>query len=132
MFNKKEMDRVTEVDDLNGFIGKGMKVVGKLSFEGSVRIDGEFSGEVNSSGILLVGEGAKVDGEINVDTAVISGEIKGTINAKKKVELISPAKIEGDIKSPTLIIGEGVVFDGTCAMEKRPAELKPVVNAGAE
>ncbi len=104
--------------DIMGFIGKGMKVEGKLSFEKTVRIDGSFKGEINSPGTLVVGENGFVEGHIKVNTALITGEVKGTVDARERVELHSPARVNGDIKTPTLIIGEGTAFDGNCVMLK--------------
>ena len=116
----------TSTGDMNGFIGKGMKAEGKLSFEGVVRIEGVFKGEVTSAGTLIVGEGGQLEGNITVDTAIISGEVKGLINAKTRVELNAPAKVYGDIKTPNLIICEGVLFEGNCIMSgKSGPVVKP-------
>ncbi len=104
--------------DITGFIGKGMQVEGKLTFEKTVRIDGSFKGEIESTGTLVVGEGAFVEADIKVDTAVITGEVKGTLEASSRVELQAPAKLFGELKTPNLIIGEGTVFDGNCVMLK--------------
>lgn len=102
----------------SGYIGKGMRFEGKLSFDGTVRIDGHFKGEINADGVVFVGEGALVEGDINVGGAVISGEVTGMVNAQKRVELQAPAVMTGDIKTPTLLIGEGVIFEGNCIMKK--------------
>ncbi|MCK4739378.1 MAG: polymer-forming cytoskeletal protein [Deltaproteobacteria bacterium] len=123
MFNKKDEHMEAEI---NGFVGNGMTVEGKLIFEGSVRIDGKVKGEISSTGTLLIGEGAIIEAEINVDTAIISGEVQGIVNAKGRVELHAPARVIGDIRTPTLIIGEGVIFEGNCLMVKKGADLKPV------
>lgn len=102
----------------SGYIGKGMRFEGKLSFDGTVRIDGHFKGEINADGVIFVGEGALVEGNINVGGAVISGEVIGMVTAQKRVELQAPAVMTGDIKTPTLLIGEGVIFEGNCIMKK--------------
>lgn len=116
-FVKREDKR--SIGDVIGFIGKGVKVEGSVSFDGVVRIDGHFKGEINSNGTLIVGEDALVEARLNVDTAIISGEIRGVISAKSRVELRGPGRIFGEIRTPTLIIGEGVVFDGNCVMTDR-------------
>lgn len=108
--------------DVVGFIGKGMYLEGKLSFDDTVRIDGSFKGEISAAGTLVVGEGGVVEGQIKVGSAIITGEVKGLLEASGKVELQSPGKVFGNIKTPTLIIGEGVIFEGNCVMLKRDAE----------
>ncbi len=130
MFKKEEFKKGST--EMTGFIGRGMSVEGKLSFEGAVRIDGRFRGELASNGTLLVGEGANVEAQIKVDTAVITGEVRGTVEATSRVELKAPGKMFGDIKTPNLIIGEGVIFDGNCIMTKKEGavELKTARKEG--
>ncbi len=113
MFNK---ENPKEDSHITGFIGKGMKVEGKLDFEKTVRIEGSFKGEINSTGTLIIGNGAFVEGDIRVGSTLVTGEVKGTIYASERVELQSPARVTGEIKTPTLIIGEGTTFDGNCIM----------------
>ena len=109
---------------INGFIGKGMSVEGKLSFEGTVTVEGHFTGDVVSGGILIVGESGLVEGDVSVDNVIVHGEVRGTINAKTKAELNKPAKVRGDIFTPNLIICEGVLFEGQCNMGGNVSELK--------
>ncbi len=128
--------------DMKAVLGKGSEFEGTLKFEGTVRIDGKFQGEVHSEGTLIVGENAVIKGDVFVDSAVVSGEIRGNIKSKNRVELRSPGKVYGDLESPALIIEEGVIFDGNCRMSKegqktgsgtaKPAEpeKKATENAG--
>ncbi|MBI5344133.1 MAG: polymer-forming cytoskeletal protein, partial [Deltaproteobacteria bacterium] len=93
-----------------------MSFEGKLHFENTVRIDGSFKGEISSGGTLVVGEGADIEAEIKVDTAVITGLVKGRVEASNRVELQSPCRVCGEIRTPNLIIGEGALFQGNCVM----------------
>jgi cytoskeletal protein CcmA (bactofilin family) len=101
---------------VNGFLGKELTVTGKMSFDGLVRIDGRFNGEIDSSGTLVIGDDAVVEARIKVDTTLITGKVKGEIEATSKIELRKPCKLYGNIKTPNLIIGEGVIFEGSCEM----------------
>ena len=101
---------------VNALLGKGSEFEGKLSFEGIVRIDGIMKGEINSKDKLIIGEGARVEAEITVGSAMVSGEVTGNINASSEVELLAPAKMRGNIKTPSLIIQKGVIFEGNCSM----------------
>jgi len=110
----------------NAILGKGSKFEGKLTFEGTVRIGGEFKGEIKSQDTLIIGEGASVEAEVDVAKLVLSGRLKGNVKAAKQIQLLPPAKLYGTIQTPSLIIGEGVIFEGTCKMENvAPAEDKP-------
>jgi cytoskeletal protein CcmA (bactofilin family) len=117
---KSDMPSIREVSaDLNAFMAKGCEYEGKLTFEGSVRIDGKFSGEIFSNDILLIGESAIVKAEIDVGTIIISGTVEGNISAKKMVELKAPALVRGTITTPALVMEQGVVLEGSVKMEER-------------
>lgn len=118
--------------ELNALLGKGSEFDGKLAFEGTVRIDGTFSGEITTSDTLIVGDGAKVQAEITCGTIVVHGEIGGNIRATRAVELHTPARVRGDITSPSLMIERGVVFEGHSKMEDvEPRKIVPISAADA-
>jgi cytoskeletal protein CcmA (bactofilin family) len=98
----------------------GTEFEGKLTFEGAVRVDGKFTGEVHSNGMLIIGEKAIVRADIQAGVVLVRGETQGTINAKIRIEAYSPAKIFGKIYSPILVFGEGVIFQGTSHMSGDP------------
>ena len=135
MFGEKDKKR-GDSQQMNGFIGKGVAITGKLEFEGSVRIDGKFSGEIDAiNGTLLVGEGAIMEAKAVIDTAIISGEFKGDIEGKSRIELKGPGKMFGNIKTTNLTIGEGVIFEGTCEMGEKKGScfgLRDVENKKVE
>jgi len=119
---------------INAFLGKGTEFDGKLVFDGIVRLDGKFKGEIISKDTLVIGESATVQAEIQVDTIIISGKIKGNIHAKNRVEVHAPGRVYGNINTPVLVLEEGVIFEGSCSMEKKVAsdqkshlsEIKPL------
>ena len=117
MFGEKEM--AFSEGGLSGLLEKGCSFEGKLNFEGTVRINGEFSGEIFSEGTLIIGEGAKVDAKVEVGAVVIHGEVTGSITAKDRIEMHAPAVIQGDISAQTLVVDEGVVFEGSCKMGRK-------------
>jgi cytoskeletal protein CcmA (bactofilin family) len=98
-------------------LGKGSEFEGKLSFEGTVRVDGKLTGEVFTDDVLIVGEGAEVNAEVTVGAIVVQGIVRGNITAKRSVEIHSPGKVKGNINTPSLFIEKGVFFDGHCQMD---------------
>ena len=112
----KKLKPIEESQDITAIIDKGCSFEGKLSFEGVVRIGGKFKGQVFSNDVLIISEGAFVEGEVEVDTVIVNGEFSGTIIAKKKLEAHSPAKIKGSLITQNLSIGEGVLFEGSSKM----------------
>ena len=103
--------------DLNALLGRGSEFEGKLTFEGTVRIDGKFNGTIVTNDVLVIGEGAKVSAEINAGTVIVHGEVGGNVKAKTAVELHHPARMKGNIETPSLMIEKGVVFEGQCKMD---------------
>jgi len=101
---------------LVGYLYKGSRVSGHLSFQGPARIDGIVDGDIQCQGALTIGESAEVKAKITAQLVVIHGKVEGNVSAKEKIELVAPARLVGNIETPRLIIAEGVVFDGDCSM----------------
>lgn len=108
--------------DLNGFLDRGSHVNGELRFEASFRVDGKFTGKVSSSGSLVVGEGGEVDGEIRAAQIFVSGILRGSVQAEKRLQIAPGGRVYADITTPSLIVEDGAVFEGRCAMTR---EAKP-------
>jgi cytoskeletal protein CcmA (bactofilin family) len=119
MLGKKKSDD----EEVKAFLGKGAEFNGKLMFNGSVRIDGDFKGAIFGSGMLVIGEGAEIEADIRVDALMISGEVRGQIDVKKKIRIYSTGKVLGDLNTPLFAIEEGAFFEGTCHMTRSEAEI---------
>ncbi|MFV0421494.1 bactofilin family protein [Oleidesulfovibrio sp.] len=104
-------------DEINAFLGAGTVYNGKLNFQGSVRIDGSFTGEINSEGTLIVGKEANLQGQFNVGQIIISGKVQGTVVAAKKAVLHRTAQMMGTLNTPSLVIEEGAVLQGDVVMK---------------
>ena len=102
--------------EVQAYLGKGSRVAGKLNFEGTVRVDGQVEGEIAAQDTLIVGESALVNAQISGATIIIKGKVTGDITAGKRVEIRAPGKLFGNVTTPSLIIQEGVIFEGHCSM----------------
>ena len=105
------------IHDVHTILGPESTFEGKLIFEGTVRIDGTFKGEIETPNILVVGQGAKVEATLKVGSIIVNGEVEGDIIATETVELNAPAIIRGNITTPDLTMAKGVIFEGSCHME---------------
>jgi cytoskeletal protein CcmA (bactofilin family) len=104
--------------EITALLGRGTHFEGKLQFEGRVRIDGVFKGEIRSDDTLIVGDGAEVHAEIDVATVILrGGSIHGNVRAKSSIEVHAPGKLVGNIHSPSVFIDRGVEFQGSCRMD---------------
>ena len=103
--------------EINTLLGKGTTFEGKLTFEGTVRIDGKLKGEVFSDDVLIIGDGAYVEAEIDIGEVIIQGTVVGNIRAKRAIEIHAPGKMKGDLHTPSLQVDKGVIFEGRSFME---------------
>ena len=107
---------------LSGFVGSGTNVTGEANFKSMLRIDGRFSGRVNSKdGTLIVGAGGQVEANIEVAVATIQGVVNGDVIATDRIELGRASKLQGNIQTPSLIIEQGAMFEGSCKMTQQKA-----------
>ena len=114
MFSKKSNKPMGRIDSL---IGAGTKVVGDVTFEGGLRVDGEIKGNVVSASgdqhsSLVVSEHARIEGEINVSHLVINGTVIGPVFSSELLELQSHARVTGDVQYNTIEIHLGAVVQG--------------------
>ena len=105
-------------EEINAFVGKGVSFKGVISYNGTVRIDGNLDGEIHTEGVLLVGEDAVLTAKITAGTVVCKGKITGDISAREKVKLRAPAVVNAGVKAPLISMEEGVVFNGTLEMSQ--------------
>jgi cytoskeletal protein CcmA (bactofilin family) len=111
-----------DMGDVNTLVGRGSHFEGKMTFEGVVRIDGSFAGEIVSDDTLIIGEGAEVRAELDVATLVIYGIVYGNIRASNCVEIHAPGHLVGNVVSPQLVVERGAIFDGNCRMTFEAAD----------
>jgi cytoskeletal protein CcmA (bactofilin family) len=101
-------------------LGKETAFNGVMRFKDSLKIDGNFTGEIVSTGFLYIESGAMVTANIRVGSVVIGGTVKGNVEASDKLEMLTTGKVFGNIKTAKLKIADGVVFEGKCEMIKNP------------
>ena len=101
---------------IKAYLGVDALFKGTLSFDGTVRIDGKFEGNVDTSDTLVIGETGDVLADVKAGTVICKGKMKGTIVASKKIEMHPSSKIIGNIHTPALNIELGAVLDGICDM----------------
>lgn len=118
MARKTRLSIPSGAHEVTGVLDKGSEFDGILSFEGAFRIGGVFRGKIFTDDILIIGEGASVDAEIEVGTLILSGELKGSVTARERVEIHFPAVFRGNIQTPSLMVADGVVFEGVSQMSK--------------
>ncbi|MBI2773832.1 MAG: polymer-forming cytoskeletal protein [Chloroflexi bacterium] len=107
----------TNPSDLSAHIGPRSEFEGKLSFAGTVRIEGKFDGQIVTNDLVVVTQTARISADITCGTLVSEGVIQGSVRASTSVELHPPARLKGNVITPSLTIEKGVIFDGSSKME---------------
>lgn len=107
----------TPLVELNALLGRGTRYSGKLHFDGRVRIEGQFDGEIRGDDVLVIGDGADIEGDIEVGVCIVTGgRVRANIRARDAIELHAPATVIGDLHAPNVFIDRGVQFEGNCKM----------------
>jgi cytoskeletal protein CcmA (bactofilin family) len=119
--------------DINAFLGAGTFFTGRLAFEGVVRLDGVFDGEiVSAGGTLIVGSNARVTGSVAVGRLSCGGEVAAEVAAAAKVTVTRTGRLTGSVRTPVLEVEEGGCLEGSVVMDAtRPAASAPVANLPA-
>jgi cytoskeletal protein CcmA (bactofilin family) len=103
--------------DARAYLDSGSKVNGKLYFDTPARVDGQVEGEITAKEALMVGETAIITAQIKAASVVVAGKVSGDITASHRIEIRPSAKVLGNVTAPILVIQEGALFEGHCAMQ---------------
>ena len=109
---------------INTLIGPGSFVSGDIKINGFIRIDGDIKGKIESSSNIIIGERAKIQGNITASSIVVGGIVLGDITAPKGIKLLSTSVVIGDIMTKSLQIEEDVIFNGHCISLSNEEEFK--------
>ena len=110
MLNKTQFG--TSKSEETTIIRSGVKIEGKITSSGNIRVDGEIQGDIFSESNITIGEDAQVNGQLNANAITIGGKVSGTVRAKGKLILGSTGNLKGDIITKNLAIEAGAKFDG--------------------
>jgi len=116
-------DNMNTTGSSKNVLNSDVEIKGNIKFSGELSLDGKLEGEIHTDGVLLLGDGAVVNGNINAQSVVIRGKVHGNINAKEKIEIKSKAELFGDIRATKLVIEEGVTYVGKT--EVNPNKVSP-------
>jgi cytoskeletal protein CcmA (bactofilin family) len=117
------MDNMSTNATAKNVLSADVEIKGNIKFSGELTLDGKLDGEIQTEGILHLGDSAVINGNIAAQTVVVRGKVHGNINAKEKIEIKSKAELFGDIRASKLVIEEGVTYVGKT--EVNPNKVSP-------
>ena len=106
------------------FVGSSTVVEGKIKTDGSIRIDGKLIGDLVSKANAALGSNGIIEGNLTARNVTLAGKVMGTVTASEKLVLETKSMVKGDVRAARLVVDEGAVFDGHCAMSASPAAPK--------
>lgn len=109
---------------INTLIGPGSFVSGDIKINGFIRIDGDIKGKIESSSNIIIGERAKIQGNITASSIVVGGIVLGDITAPKGIKLLSNSVVIGDIITKSIQIEDDAIFNGHCISLSNEEEFK--------
>jgi len=105
-------------------LSSDVEIKGSIKFQNELTVDGKIEGEINSTGILTVGENSEIKGEIKTKSVTVFGKVHGNITVEERCELKARASLFGDLKATRLIIEEGATFVGKSEVTPNKVTMK--------
>ena len=114
-------------------IAAGLTIEGKIEGAGSVRIAGNFQGDVHVKGNLTIEQGAKLTGGVRAATVIIGGELEGNIDAASRVELLQTGVLNGNLNAGSLTVAAGSRMRGQAEFgwESKPTRSDMRMESGS-
>ncbi len=103
---------------INSIIGEGAEFKGEFKINGLLRIDGKFTGTIETNGKVLIGKAGEAVSDIEARVIIVGGKVRGNIYAKERCVLLSTGYVKGNIITPSLVMEDGVKFEGKCTINK--------------
>ncbi|TYA52243.1 bactofilin family protein [Formosa maritima] len=118
MFSENKKDKASlELTSSQNIISKGTKIIGDLTSEGDLRIDGTIEGNLRTPGKVVVGKTGYIKGTLSGTDAHFEGKFSGKLSLSGTLTLKSTAYIEGEVVLGKLEVEPGATFNVTCAMK---------------
>jgi len=123
----------SENQNIDTLIGEHSHFNGELSFEGAVRIDGKFEGNIRSTneGTLIVSEEAQIVGEVDVPNLLLHGTVRGNVRATKSLKIGPTGRLNGDVEYSVVSLAEGAAVNGRCNRIEDKERVKQAAKTSA-
>jgi cytoskeletal protein CcmA (bactofilin family) len=123
----------TSESEKESVIAAGLTIEGKIEGAGSVRIAGNFQGDVHVKGNLTIEPGAKLTGGVRAATVIIGGELEGNIDQAQRVELLQSGVLNGNLNAGSLTVAAGSRMRGQAEFgwETKPSRSDMRMESGS-
>jgi cytoskeletal protein CcmA (bactofilin family) len=101
------------------FIGEGTRILGDMSVEHDLRVEGAIKGQVSVGGTLVLSVTGSIEGDVVARGAALAGRLVGNVRVQEKLVLEEKSVLQGDLIARELVVQEGAIFQGKCSMDGR-------------
>ena len=117
-----------KVDDIsiNTIIGKGSAISGNLRINGFVRLDGDIDGNLETDGNVIIGDNARIKGDVKAKSVIVGGIVVGNILAQESAKLLSNSAVLGDVISRKVQVEDKATFHGHCISIKDEEQFQKI------
>lgn len=98
---------------------EGTTIIGDITTKNDIRVDGVIKGKIMTSGRLVVGSTARIEGNLECTDIDVQGVVVGDIIATGTLSLKAPANVTGNISYGVMTVEPGVIFNGNCKSLKK-------------
>jgi cytoskeletal protein CcmA (bactofilin family) len=109
--SKSASRSLSSADELNA-IGPGVRVRGRVSGEGSLRVEGQIEGDVRVTGSLAIDSRGSVHGNTAARSVDVEGAVTGDISATGTVHIRGGARVTGNVMGAEIALDETAAFVG--------------------
>ena len=113
---------------INTMVGHGSLISGNLKIDGFVRIDGNIDGNLETTGKIIIGDDAKIRGNVTASSVISGGIVEGDVVAPEFVQLFSSAIVRGDVISKKITAEQNSIIDGYCISIKDDEKFEKMKN----
>jgi cytoskeletal protein CcmA (bactofilin family) len=99
------------------FIGEGTRIMGDMSVEHDLRVEGSIKGAVSVGGTLVLSITGSIEGDVVSRSASLAGRLLGNVHVQERLMLEEKSVLQGDLHARELVVQEGAIFQGNCRMD---------------
>ncbi len=117
---------VPSLDDRSSVVSVGSIWQGNLKIDGSVRIEGQVTGEIDARETVFVAETARIDAKVRAAYVVIAGEVEGEIQCTERIEIMPTGRVKAELTTKSLTVFEGAFIEGQIHMTRPEGAVLPL------
>ena len=97
-------------------IGSKVKLVGDLSGDEDIVVNGRVEGKIRVDRKVVVATGAEVEGDVQAKSVIVGGRVHGQVLASERAELLASGRVQGNVHAPRIVMAEGAQIQGRVVM----------------